>query len=161
MSAVTATWVRRALFALVVILHVVGVVVNFDALLFGRSPTVVGSTVTVLYAVSWLALAVVAGRTSSGRALVAIAIAWIVIVSAAGFAFAALGAFEATSTGGGLLAPVILALVATPLYGISGAMRGAAPFASYVTSAVVLGGSCVLAAWLASRLGRTGDGEVA
>lgn len=157
LSGVNKTWVRRAIIALVVTLHIAGVAVNFDALLFGRNPTVVGSAVTVLYAVSWLTLAVVAGRTSGGRAFVVIAVLWIVIVAAAGLAFSALSAFEATSADGGLLAPVVLALVATPLYGISGVMRGLAPIAAYIASAIVLGGSCCLTALIASRRRRSGE----
>lgn len=146
-SAVRA---RNGLLALVVVLHLAGVVVNFSAVLSGRSPNTVESVVTAAYAASWLAFAGVAGWTSGRRMVRTLAILWTAALAILGLALAVRDVEILPQELRSAFIPV-LAVLATPLYGVSGALGVGDSLVALLVCVAVLGVSCCLVAWLAAE----------
>lgn len=136
--------------AFVVVLHIACVAVNFSATLSGRSPTAGESVASAVYAAGWLAFAVFAGWTSGRRMVVALAIIWAAAIAIFGLALAVRDVEILPLELRSAFIPV-LAVLATPLYGASGAIRVGEPLVALLICTAVLGLSCCLAAWMAAQ----------
>lgn len=141
----------RATVVSVIAAHVLAVGVNFDAALFGHSPGVAGTVVTVVYAIVWLVLGWAAGRRGGPGVAARVAVWWVIATGLMVAAYYLMVTFELSVMEGGLLAPVVLVLLAAPFYGASGGVRGDGAFTAAVISAVVLGalstGAAVIGGW--------------
>ncbi|PFG16131.1 hypothetical protein ATK74_0663 [Propionicimonas paludicola] len=146
----SAARARTGLLALVVLLHIAGVVVNLNAVISGRSPNLMESVVAAAYAASWFAFAVVAGWTSGSRMVRTLAILWAAVLAIFGLALAVRDV-ELLPQGLRSAFIPVLAVLATPLYGASGALRVVDPLVALLICTAVLGLSCCVVAWLAAR----------
>ncbi|MGV8908093.1 MAG: hypothetical protein ACOH1Y_03865 [Propionicimonas sp.] len=140
-----STKLRRGLLVAVLGMHIAGMVANFDAMLFGREPTALGAVSTVIYVLTWIAFSAVLGATGGRRAVWLLALYWVAVVAISFLSFEGMNSFEGTATQGGLFAPLLFSALATPFYGITGALaKGSGSFVAYIAAVATLGLVCVV-----------------
>jgi hypothetical protein len=136
---------------LIVATYLAAGALNARALVFGARPGPAGVVASCCYLAAWLAYAAFAGQRRDCRALRRIAMFWAVTIGGTAICgtFLRMHLGTGTAIAGGWIAPAILLVAASPLYGLAG-WFGADPLGVLV--AVALGAAgLIIAVALAAR----------